>query len=134
MIYLLDTNVWVQFLRNRLALVVQRIHAHQPAEIRLCSIVKSELWYGCLRSAKPAASRAKVDAVLQPYLSYPFDDAAADLHAQIGHHLDSLGTPIGPHDLQIAAIALVHGCTVVTHNTAEFSRVPGLLIEDWELP
>lgn len=45
-----------------------------------------------------------------------------------------LGTPIGPYDFQIAAIALVHGATVVTHNTNEFSRVPNLLIEDWEIP
>ena len=134
MIYLLDTNVWVQFLRNRHALVVQRIHARQPAEIRLCSVVKAELWYGCLRSVNVAANRANVDAVLQPYLSLPFYDAAADAQARIRHHLDSLGTPIGPNDLQIAAIATTHGCTLVTHNTTEFGRVPGLILTDWELP
>ncbi len=134
MIYLLDTNAWVQFLRNRHALVVQRIQARQPAELRVCAVVMAELFYGCLRSAKPAANRAKVDAVLQPYLSLPFDTAAADVHARIRHHLETLGTPIGPYDLQIAAIGITNGCTVVTHNTAEFCRVPGLLVEDWELP
>jgi tRNA(fMet)-specific endonuclease VapC len=134
MTYLLDTNAWVQFLRNRHALVVQRIHARQPAELRVCSVVMAELFYGCLRSAKPAANRAKVDAVLQPYLTLPFDTAAADVHARIRHHLEMLGTPIGPYDLQIAAIAITSGCTVVTHNTAEFCRAPGLLVEDWELP
>jgi tRNA(fMet)-specific endonuclease VapC len=87
-----------------------------------------------LRSAKPTENRAKADAFLAPYLSLPFDDAAADVHATIRHHLETLGTPIGPHDLQIAAIARLHGFTLVTHNTAEFSRVPGLLLEDWELP
>jgi tRNA(fMet)-specific endonuclease VapC len=134
MIYLPDTNVWVQFLRQRHALVVQRIQARQPAELRLCSIVASELYHGCLRSAQSAVSRAKVDAVLQPYLSLPFDEAAADVHARIRHHLETLGTPIGPYDLQIAAIALANSLTVVTHNTTEFSRVPGLMLEDWELP
>jgi tRNA(fMet)-specific endonuclease VapC len=59
---------------------------------------------------------------------------AANIHSQIRHHLEKLGTPIGPYDLQIAAIALVHGLTVVTHNTAEYSRVPNLMIEDWEIP
>jgi tRNA(fMet)-specific endonuclease VapC len=132
MIYLLDANVWVQFLRQRHARVVQRIQARQPSDVRVCSVVASELYHGCLCSAHPAANRAKVDAVLQPYLSLPFDDTAADLHARIRHHLESLGTPIGPYDLQIAAIALVTACALVTHNTAEFARVPGLLIEDWE--
>lgn len=42
------------------------------------------------------------------------------------------GTPIGPNDLLIAAISLARGATLVTHNTREFSRVPGLLLEDWE--
>jgi tRNA(fMet)-specific endonuclease VapC len=42
--------------------------------------------------------------------------------------------PIGPYDSQIAAVALVHALTLVTHNTAEFGRVPGLRIEDWEAP
>jgi tRNA(fMet)-specific endonuclease VapC len=87
-----------------------------------------------LRSTNPAANRAKVDGFVSPYLSLPFDDAAASVHAQIRHHLETTGTPIGPYDLQIAAIALVHGSTLVTHNTKEFSRVPGLLFEDWEVP
>jgi len=41
---------------------------------------------------------------------------------------------IGPYDVQIAAIALTNNCTLVTHNTSEFSRVPGLVLEDWEMP
>lgn len=68
MIYLLDTNAWVQFLRNKNALVVQRIQARQPADLRACSVTAAEL------------------------------------------------------------------CTLVTHNTSEFRRVPGLILEDWELP
>ena len=71
---------------------------------------------------------------MQPYLSLPFDDAAADVHARVRRHLESLGAPIGPYDLLIAAIALANGCTLVTHNTNEFSRVPGLSLEDWEAP
>ncbi len=134
MTHLLDTNVWVQFLRNRHALVVSRIKARQPYQLRVCSVVAAELFYGCLRSAKPAQNRAKVDALLRPYLSLPFDDAAAELHAQIRFHLEKMGMPIGPYDLQIAAIALSRGCTLVTHNTAEFGRVPGLVLEDWESP
>jgi tRNA(fMet)-specific endonuclease VapC len=134
MTYLLDTNAWVQFLRNKNALVVQRIQAHQPPDLRVCSITAAELYIGCLKSAKPVENRAKVDSLLAPYIFLPFDAAAADLFAQIRHHLEAQGTPIGPYDMQIAAIARSTGYTLVTHNTSEFRRVPGLLLEDWELP
>jgi tRNA(fMet)-specific endonuclease VapC len=94
----------------------------------------AELRHGCLRSAKPAANRSAVDALLAPHVSLPFDDPAADQYALIRHHLESIGQVIGPLDLQIAAIALAYGCTLVTHNTGEFSRVPGLVVEDWQVP
>jgi tRNA(fMet)-specific endonuclease VapC len=132
--YLLDSNVCIQYMRGKNLLIRQRLSARPLQEIRLCSVVKAELYLGALRSAKPSANRTKVDAFVAPYLSLVFDDDAADLQAQIRHHLETLGTPIGPHDLQIAAIAQVHGCTLVTHNTGEFNRVPGLVLEDWELP
>jgi tRNA(fMet)-specific endonuclease VapC len=134
MIYLLDTNACVAYLRGKNPHVRRRILSHASTEICLCSVVKAELYGGALRSAKPTASRAKVDAFTQPYTSLPFDDAAADVFAGIRHHLESLGTPIGPYDLQIAAIALVAGATLVTHNLKEFNRVPGLVCEDWEIP
>jgi tRNA(fMet)-specific endonuclease VapC len=97
-------------------------------------VVVAELRYGCLRSAKPAANRAAPDALLAPFLSLPFDDAAAGHAATVGRHLELLGLAIGPYDLQIAAIALAHGCVLVTHNQGEFSRVPVLTLEDWQTP
>jgi tRNA(fMet)-specific endonuclease VapC len=134
MTYLLDTNVCVQYLRGRNLPVLQRLQMTPMQDVQVCSVVKAELYLGALRSAKPAQNRANVDAFLRPYLSLAFDDAAAEVHALIRHQLETAGTPIGPHDLQIAAIALTNGLTLVTHNTAEFSRVPGLVIEDWEQP
>jgi tRNA(fMet)-specific endonuclease VapC len=132
--YLLDTNAWIAFLRQSQSPLVALVQSHQVEELQVCSIVTAELLYGCLRSAKPETNRTKVQALLQPYLSLPFDDSAADQFAAIRQHLDALGTPIGPYDMQIAAIAHVNRCTLVTHNVQEFNRVPGLLIEDWELP
>jgi tRNA(fMet)-specific endonuclease VapC len=132
--YLLDTNVCVQYLRGRSKLVQQRLAATPVSDVRVCSVVVAELYLGALRSARPAANRAQIDAFLQPYFSLPFDDAAAEQHAQIRHHLEALGTPIGPYDLQIAAIALAKGLTLVTNNTSEFSRVPGLTFDDWQRP
>jgi tRNA(fMet)-specific endonuclease VapC len=134
MIYLLDSNVWITFLRKPHSPVVARLRAHRPDDIRVCSVVAAELYYGCLRSARPVENRAKVEALLRPYSSLPFDDSAVDRFAWLRRHLETQGTAIGPYDLQIAAIALTHGCTLVTHNVAEFGRVPGLPLEDWETP
>jgi tRNA(fMet)-specific endonuclease VapC len=134
MIYLLDTSVWITVLRHPTSSLAARFNALTPADIRICSVVVAELRHGCLRSAKPAANRSALDALLAPYVSLPFDDKAADQYAAIHYHLESIGQVIGPLDVQIAAIALAHGCTLVTHNTAEFSRVPGLLVEDWQVP
>jgi tRNA(fMet)-specific endonuclease VapC len=92
------------------------------------------LYYGCLRSANPAANRAKVESLIRPHHSLPFDDAAAEVFAANRRYLETRGVMIGPYDLQIAAIALAAGCTLVTHNSREFGRIPGLAIEDWELP
>lgn len=132
--YLLDTNTCVEYLRGRNAYVRQRLANAPATDVFVCPVVLAELYIGALRSAHPARNRAKIDAFILPYQSLPFDDAAADIQATIRHHLEKLGTPIGPYDLQIAAIALVHGLTVVTHNTAEYSRVPNLTIEDREIP
>ncbi len=67
-----------------------------------------------------------------PYVSLPFDGQAADEYSIIRTHLTNRGQLIGHNDLLIAAIALANGVILVTHNTAEFSRAPGLLLEDWQ--
>ncbi len=103
------------------------------ADIRLCAPVKAELLYGALRSADPAKNLLRVGNFVQPFAGLPFDDLAADRFARLRRDLESQGTMIGPYDLQIAAIALANALTLVTHNTKEFSRVPGLILEDWEV-
>lgn len=130
--FLLDTNVWVVYLRGKDPNLRQRLWAKAAHDIATCSIVLGELHYGALCSANPAKNRAAVNALISPYDCLPFAEAAAEQFAIIRRHLESLGTPIGPYDLLIAAIALANGCTLVTHNLAEFRRVPGLAVEDWQ--
>ena len=130
--YLLDTNVWVTVLRDPTSNLATRFRSLAPNNIRVCSVVVAELRHGCLRSAKPAANRAVVDALLAPFASLPFDDAAAEHFAKIRNDLEIAGLMIGSYDLQIAAIGLANKRMVATHNTAEFSRVAGLLLEDWQ--
>ena len=71
MIYLLDTNVWITVLRDPTSSLATRFNALTAGDIRTCSVVAAELRHGCLRSAKPAANRRALDALLAPYLSLP---------------------------------------------------------------
>ena len=134
--YLLDANAWIGHLRQTAPEVTRKLGMHPRHDIVLCSAVVLELLYGVERSppAHRAANLALVAQVRQQYVSIPFDDAVAEQAAQIRGHLAALGTPIGPYDLLIAATARASGLTVVTHNTGEFSRVPHLLIEAWQIP
>ncbi len=130
--YLLDTNTCVEYLRNRNQLVVQRLRATPPDQVRLCSVVLGELHYGAHRSARPADNLALIATFVAPFSCLSFDAAAAEEFGRVRTSLAAAGFPIGPYDLQIAAIALVNRCTLVTHNTTEFGRVPGLQLEDWQ--
>jgi tRNA(fMet)-specific endonuclease VapC len=132
--YLLDTNVCIAWLRGKNATVRARFTAQPPSDLAVCAFVIGELCAGAAESAKPAAEQQRVDAFLALYPSLPFDDAAARRYAETRVYLESLGTPISDFDLGIASIALAHSLIVVTHNVAEFSRVPGLTVEDWEVP
>jgi len=73
-----------------------------------------------------------LDTLFVNFKSLPFDDEAAEKFGEIRATLARLGTPIGPYDLQIAAVAIVNGLTLVSHNMREFLRVPGLQLVDWE--
>lgn len=134
MIYLLDANVCITLLRGTDPLLLQRINAKLPGDIALSSIVLAELSYGAALSKQPVLEQANVDAFARPYVCLPFDEAAAKVTGNLRAQLRKLGTPIGPYDLMIAAIALVNNLTLITHNTSEFSRVPGLPLEDWQTP
>lgn len=133
MTYLLDTNVCVRLLTNSHPQVTGKYSALGHAQVAICSVVKAELFYGAHKSQRRATNLASVTQFCSPLTSLPFDDSAADAYGRIRAHLESLGTPIGPNDLLIAAIALANGLTLVTHNTREFSRVAGLQFEDWEI-
>jgi len=95
-------------------------------------MVKAELHYGALRSKDPQRASAKLEEFLAPFRSVPFDDRCAAVYGRIRARLAQAGSLIGPNDLLIAAIAVVHGATLVTHNIREFNRVEGLALEDWE--
>lgn len=130
--YLLDSNACIVFLNKRSDKLKQRLESCQPLQIVLCSVVKAELLYGAMKSQNPQASVSKVENFCAHFQSLPFDDQAASHYGKIRSELSAIGKPIGANDFMIAAIALANEVTLITHNTREFSRVKGLLLEDWE--
>lgn len=133
MTYLLDTNTCIKYLNGRSANVARKINALRAKEAVVCSVVKGELFFGAMRSQNPDRTLAKQRRFLSMFRSLPFDDPAAREYGKIRAYLTNQGAIIGSNDLMIAAIAIANQLTLVTHNTREFSRVPNLRIEDWEL-
>ena len=133
MAWLLDTNAWINYLKTPQSSIRRRLQSLQPTDVVLCSVVKAELLHGAEKYGNRERRLGLLRELFAPYASHPFDDAAATHYARIRHELEIAGNVIGPNDLMIAAIALVENHTVVSHNTAEFSRVPGLAVEDWQM-
>lgn len=132
MTHLLDTNACIGYLNGRVPGVRDQLRVRRTRDVAVCSIVKAELFAGAMRSTDPAWTLARQQAFLSQFVSLPFDDQAAEAFGRIKAQLFRLGTPIGPYDMQIAAIALANNLTLVTHNTREFGRVAGLALDDWE--
>lgn len=131
MTYLLDTNVCIYLKRNRPTHVAERFAELSPGEVGISSVTLAELEYGVSKSSHHERDRAILDELLQLLVVAPFDRAAASHYGEIRAALERAGTPIGPFDTQIAAHARSLELTLVTHDTSEFTRVPGLKVEDW---
>lgn len=131
--FLLDTNIIIYAYRRKGG-CIEAIRERAAQDIMLCSINIFELEFGLAQSQSPQMLQIFVNGLLQRHSTLEFDAASARQAGKVRAHLRKLGTPIGEYDLLIAGIALAHKLTVVTHNTSEFSRVPGLQVEDWYSP
>ena len=130
--FLLDTNACIRVLNGSSTGVIDRLETLEPGEVAVSAIVRAELVFGARKSRHVASNLRLIDAFCEPFTCLPFDEHTADIYGNIRADLEREGRPIGPNDLLIAATALAHSLTLVTHNVSEFARVPGLSIEDWE--
>ncbi len=128
--YLLDTNTCIAVMRGH-PVAVQRLAAVAPGDCAISTITAYELYTGVEKCAKPAQERGKVELLLTTVWEIPFDPDAARESARVRALLESQGQPIGPYDVLLAGQALAHSLILVTANTREFSRVPGLVLENW---
>jgi tRNA(fMet)-specific endonuclease VapC len=133
----LDSNAVITALNNPISPVRNRIDAAFAANavLALSAIVLFELRYGAARSAHPQRNSRRLDDFLaRAFVILPFDADDAREAGDIRAALSKAGTPIGPYDILIAAQARRRGATLVTANSREFARVPGLRFENWAAP
>ena len=126
---MLDTNAVIGLLGGN-AGVLAGVRRHLPRDFAIPAVAAHELFYGAYRSARQSQNLALLDGLRLAVLEFDKEDArqAGEIRAALA----AAGTPIGPYDVLIAGQALARGLVLVTHNVGEFSRVGGLLIEDWQ--
>lgn len=131
----LDTNVVIGFLARNQTLR-DRLEAamEQSDDVAVSSVVAFELEYGAAFSANPERNRSGLEAFFEAVPVVPFSAGAAAAAAEVRAYLRRQGTPIGPYDLLIAGHAVAENALLITNNHREFSRVPGLRVEDWLTP
>lgn len=126
--YVLDTDAVVDVLRGRQE-VIARLAAVSPDDVAVTTMTLAELLYGVAVSSNSERNAQEVERFVSRVRVLPFSREAAMRHAIVRHAVRA--QPIGPNDLIVAATALAAGATLVTSNSGEFSRVPGLAIENW---
>lgn len=127
---LLDTNICIYIINTRPQAVLARFHQYRLGDIGVSSVVAAELAFGVAKRGS-LRNREALEMFLAPLDIMPFDEAAVWAYGDLRADLERRGQPIGSLDTMIAAHALSLGATLVTNNTREFSRVPGLQLENW---
>ncbi len=130
MMYVLDTNTLIYFFKG-MGEVANNLLAKPPGEISIPTVVLYELEVGIAKSKAARKRRRQLAEFVSVVNLLPFGKKDAEAAAAIRADLEQQGIPIGPLDNLIAGTALANRASLVTHNTREFSRVKGLMVEDW---
>lgn len=128
--YLLDANTVIALLNDTASKPAQRARRERPGDMAMSAIVAHELFYGAFKSRRATHNVALVDAL--QFVVLEFDKEDARQAGEVRAVLAIKGTPIGPYDVLIAGQAVARNLILVTHNTNEFGRVPGLRLDDWQ--
>ena len=127
---MLHTNTLSDLIRNPRGMLVQRLSSTEPDTLCTSIVVACEMRFGAKRKGSDVLTN-RVEQLLGTLTILPLDEPADRHYADIRAALALAGTPIGNHDLFIAAHARSRNMTLVMHNMREFERVPGLRVEDW---
>jgi tRNA(fMet)-specific endonuclease VapC len=127
---LLDTNICIYIINQKPSGVLERFKGFSAGEVGVSSVVAAELAFGVEKTGSMRNKQA-LELFLAPLTIAPFDAACVWSYATLRAQLEKLGEPIGSLDTLIAAQALALDLPLVTNNQKEFSRVPGLKLENW---
>lgn len=128
--YVLDTNTLIYYFKG-MGNVADKLLQTAPRDIAIPAVVLYELEVGLAKSNDTKKRREQLDDFIALITVLPMGIKEAKDAANIRATLEAKGTPIGAMDTLIAGITLTNQGVLVTHNTKEFSRVQGLVIEDW---
>jgi tRNA(fMet)-specific endonuclease VapC len=128
--FLLDANVVIGLLNDATSKLARRARRERPADITISAIVAHELFYGAFKSQRATQNVASIDSLQFEVLEFDKEDARQA--GEVRAFLAARGTPIGPYDVLIAGQAKSRNLILVTNNTDEFGRVPGLRLDDWQ--
>ncbi|MBR6198718.1 MAG: DUF4411 family protein [Spirochaetales bacterium] len=131
--FCLDTNVIIDATSTKNRHILSHFIEVDPNEIVIPAIVVAELEYGARHSRDYQGNISIIRDFIAPYRIVPFYEREAVAYGKIRQQLTADGKIIGANDMLIAATALAHNATVVTHNIKEFSRVSGVDLIDWIL-
>jgi len=129
--FMLDTDLCIALIKRKPAKMLDKLTSHAPGDVGLSTVSLAELRYGVAKSAQKERNSQALDEFLLPLEIADFDEMSAGSYGEVRAALEKAGTPIGPLDTQIGAHALSLGAVLVTQNTREFRRIPGLAVEDW---
>lgn len=130
MIYMLDTNICIYIINARPEKVLARFRQQRLGDIAISSVTAAELAFGVAKSGS-VRNRQAMEMFLSALEILPFDESAIWHYGELRADLERRGQPIGALDTMIAAHALAIDTILVTNNTREFERVPGLRLENW---
>ena len=128
--YMLDTNIVIYTIKNRPDQVREAFKLHE-GQMCISAVTLGELIYGAEKSAQTERNLADIEGLIARIDVAPFDKNASEHFGQLRSELHRIGQPIGPYDMMIAGHARALGLILVTNNAKEFSRVPGLRMENW---
>jgi len=128
--YMLDTNIVIYTIKNRPLQVRETFKTHE-GQMCMSSVSLGELIFGAERSSQTERNLADINGLIARMEVASFDGHASEHFGQLRAELYQSGQPIGPYDMMIAGHARSMGLILVTNNTKEFERVPGLRVENW---